>query len=351
MVWLARRLVVLLLVLSPQGLHAAPPRPEPFAGPQQILKWINGYRAKPEPDKLPLAVRAMSASGVFRDLEASGVYIGFMAGVLGDNPDRALDLVARMFPMVPEDQVAIVRAIAYSTGPGARGTAKSAGKSAAPGKASKGGAAAAGAPGDDGWKTLLRSFVERMPARKVLIQRHLDDKLPTLRTLPLEGQPAAIDVLWGYYFATGQMAAIDRLIDTLAWAKDADHLERLTTGSMVKWTMANNALQDKELLDHLKAEAGRRPKLVQTQLAEVVEAAETYETAKIRKEATQAIEDLRRKGPETTRKYTFWGQAGQTALALGCVVAGALGHPEIAVPCVIGGAASSAALKVFAPQP
>lgn len=347
MVWLACRLVVLLLAIAPQGLHAAPPRAEPFAGPQQILKWINGYRLKPEPDKLPLAVRAMSAYGVFRDLEASGVYIGFMAGVLGDNPDKAEDIVARMFPIVPEDQVAIVRAIAYSTGPSPEASAKSAGKAGR----SKAGAPSAGAGGNDDWKPLLRKFVERMPARKVLIQRHLDDKLPTLRTLPLEGQPAAIDVLWGYYFATGKMTAIDRLIDTLAWAKDADNLERLTTGSMVKWTMANNALQDKELLDHLKAEAGRRPKLVQTQLAEVVEAAETYETAKIRKAATQAIEELRRKGPETTRNYTFWGQAGQTALALGCVVAGALGHPEIAVPCVIGGAASSAALKVFTPQP
>jgi hypothetical protein len=45
----------------------------------------------------------------------------------------------------------------------------------------------------------------------------------------------------------------------------------------------------------------------------------------------------------------WWGQAGQTALALGCIVAGAMGHVEVGVPCIIGGAASSAALKYMVP--
>ena len=120
---------------------------------------------------------------------------------------------------------------------------------------------------------------------------------------------------------------------------------------MAKWTLANNALQDKELLDHLKGELSRRPKVIKEQLTEVVEAAETFETAKIRKEASGAIEELKRKGPESLRKFGFWSQAGQTVLALGCVAAGALGHVEIAVPCVIGGAATSAGLKIFGPQP
>ena len=106
-----------------------------------LLKWINGYRAKPEPERLPQAVQAMSALGLFRDLEAGGVYVGFMAGVLGDNPKTAEKLITLMFPMPPEDQVVVVRAIAYS--------------------------------GLADWKVLLGKFAERMPARKVLIDRHL----------------------------------------------------------------------------------------------------------------------------------------------------------------------------------
>ena len=316
---IAIALALLATLLLPAAAQAPKARPqEGFASPQHVLRWINGYRARPEPDRLPQAVQAMSALALFRDLDAGGVYIGFIAGVLGANPDKANKLVAGMFPMPPEDQVAVVRAIAYS--------------------------------GTPGWKDLLRQFAERMPARKVLIQRHLDDKLPVLDKLPLAGNPAALDTLWGYFFATGRMAPVDRIVDSLAWAKDGNDVEKLTAASMAKWTLANNALQDKDLLDHLKTEQARRPKPVQVQLAEVIEAAETYETGKIRKEAAAAIEELKRKGPESVRKLTFWGMAGQTALALGCVVAGTLGHPEIAVPCVIGGAASSAALRIFTPQ-
>ncbi len=84
-------------------------------------------------------------------------------------------------------------------------------------------------------------------------------------------------------------------------------------------------------------------------LREVIEAAETFELGKVRREAMAAIEQLKVKGPASARNKAWWGQAGQTALALGCIVAGALGHVEVGVPCIIGGAASSAALKYMVP--
>jgi hypothetical protein len=312
-------LASVLLAWPPSSAEAAPPRREKsFTSPQEILAWINRYRLKPEPSRLPEAVKAMSGFGVFRELDSSGVYIGFMAGVLGSHPDKADRLVTAMFPIPPEDQVAVVRAIAYSELPD--------------------------------WKDRLGRFAERMPARAVLIQRLVEGKLPTLETLPLDTKPATLDTLWGYYFGSGSKAPINRIVDALEWAKEGNDVDKLTAGSMAKWTLANNALQSKDLLDHLKAEQKRRPKAVAAELAEVVEAAETYETSGIRKQALAAIEDLKRKGPESARKMSYWGMAGQTALALGCVVAGAFGHVEIAVPCVIGGAASSAALKLFTPQ-
>jgi len=308
-----------LVVPMPSGAWASSPKREAaFTSPQAVLGWINGYRARPQPERLAGAVKAMSALGVFRDLDSSGVYIGFMAGVLGANSAKADRLVAAMFPMPPEDQVAIVRAIAYS--------------------------------GLPDWKGLLGRFAERMPARAVLIKRLTDGKLPTLEKLPLDTSPAALDTLWGYYFANGSKVPVNRIVDALAWATEGNEVDKLTAGSMAKWTLANNALQNKDLLDHLKAERKRRPAAVAEQLAEIIEAAETYETSQIRKRALAAIEDLKRKGPESARKMSYWGMAGQTALALGCVVAGAMGHVEIAVPCVIGGAASSAAVKLLSPQ-
>jgi hypothetical protein len=312
--------VVVLAMLVASATVAAPrPKPKPlFESSQDILRWINGYRAKPEPDKLPMAMQAMSRLALFKDQDASGVYVGFAAGVLGSNPDKAEKLVGKMFPIPPEDQVVIVRAIAYS--------------------------------GLPNWKELLQTFVERMPARKVLIQHYLFGKAPTLAALPLDTTPAALDTLWGYYFASGSLEPVSRIVSVLPWAKDENNVEKLTLGSMAKWTLTNNALQDKELLDHLKHELNTQPKAVTAQLREVIEAAETFETSKIRKQAMAAIEELKRKGPAQGRNIAWWGTAGQTALAFGCIVVSALGHPEIGVPCVIGGAASTAALKYLVPQ-
>ncbi len=306
-----------LLLVGPRSAESAAPKGA-FKSQQDVLKWISGYKAKPDPMRLPDAVRAMSAFGVFRDLDQAGVYIGFMAGVLGANSAKAEALVTGMFPIPPEDQVAIIRAIAYS--------------------------------GIPEWKDLLGKFVERMPARKVLIQHHLFGKAATLQTLPLHESPAALDTLWGFYFATGSPEPVRRIVSVLSWSKDANDVEKLTLGSMAKWTLATNAQKDKELLDHLKNEMNRQPKEILRELREVIAAAETFETSKLRKDAVASIEELRRKGPQSARTTTYWGQAGQTALALGCVVAGALGHAEIAVPCVVGGAVSSAALRLLTPQ-
>lgn len=307
-----------LTIAATTGSAAAPPVKGTFASPQHLLRWINLYRRNPEPKLLPLAVKAMSALGLFRDVDAGGVYLGFMAGVLSVNEKTADALITGMFPLPPEEQVFVVRAIAYS--------------------------------GLDDWKGLLGRFSERMPARRVLIQRLIDGKVPLLHQLKLEQSPSYLDYYWGFYFGTGRPASTNRIIDTLAWAREANDLDKLTTGSMAKWTLANNAQQDKDLIDHLKREASTRPKSVAKELNEIVEAAETFETAAIRRQAMTSIEELRRKGPESARKLSFWGQAGQTALALGCVVAGALGHVEVGIPCIIGGAASSAALKFLTPQ-
>jgi hypothetical protein len=321
-----RRLLAGLVILACAATVAFAAGPKPrskqpapeMASSQDILRWINTYRANPEPHKLPAAVQAMSRLALFKELDSAGVYVGFTAGVLGANPALAEKLVTRMFPMPPEDQVVIVRAIAYS--------------------------------GLPHWKELLGKFVERMPARKVLIEHHLYGKGKTLMELPLDTTPAALDTLWGYYFATGSVDHVGRILTTLPWSKDQNDVEKLTLGNMAKWTLANNALQDKELLDYLKQEMGTRPKDVAVPLREVITAAETFETSRIRKEAMGAIEELKRKGPAHGRNVVWWGTAGQTALALGCVVASALGHPEVGLPCVIGGALSGAALKYFTPQ-
>ena len=329
---LARALnsIVCLALLMPAQVDAAKPRVatnavntkpasklQPFTAPEHILRFIDRYRAKPEPERLPELVHAASALGLFRDMEGAGVHVGFMAGVIAANRDKAESLITKMFPLPPEDQVAVVRAIAYS--------------------------------GLPDWKELLGKFVERMPAKTVLIERHLSGKLPTLQAAPMEKGPVILDANWGYYFATGSPEPVDRIIATLAWAKEVNDVEKLTLAGMAKWTLANNATRDTDLLRHMKEQAAIRGKVVSATLKDVIEAVETSETARIRKEAVAGIDELRAKGPEKNRNLAWWAQAGTTLIAAGCIVAGALGQVEFGLPCIIGGPLSTAAAKYLIP--
>ena len=310
--------VFALALMAAPAVEAAPPKKkDEFASADQVLRWINSYRAQPNPTKVPALVKAVSALGLFRDLETAGVYVGFMAGVIEANPQRAEELIGKMFPMPPEDQVAIVRAIAYS--------------------------------GHPEWKELLAKFSERMPARRVLIDRFITGKQPTLKQMPLDVGAAPLDMLWGQYFATGSYDPILRMISILEWSKDGNSVERLTVGSMTKLTLATNASRDKHLLDMLKGSMAHETKETRVVLREIIDAAETFEFGRVRRDAMASIEQLKTKGPASSRNAMWWGQAGQTALALGCIVAGAMGHVEVGIPCVVGGAVSSAALKYMVP--
>lgn len=308
-----------VMLMSGSATAAGPKQkqrpPDRFHSPEAIQHWIKSYRAAPEPQLLPDAVKAMSRLGIFREVDNAGIYFGFVAGVVGANPAKADKLVAAMFPMPPEDQLVVVRAIAWS--------------------------------GLPDWKAMMGRFVERMPARRVLIERHLYGKLPGLMELPLDENPAGIDALWGYYYGTGSPEPIRRLVATLAWSTDDKDVDRLTAGNMIKLTLAINATRDLDLIGILKREAPRQTKATARPLAEVIEAAETYETARMRKQAIAAINELKQKGPSTKRNVNFWGQVGTTALALGCVAASVMGQVQFGLPCVVGGATASAALKVY----
>ena len=155
-----RRAILLLLAAAVAGVAcrgagaAARRAPARIAPKEVILGWINQYRHHPEPEQAPLAVRGLSRLGILTDTEGAGVYVGFLAGIFAHNPDKADALIAQMFPLSGEHHWAIVRAIAYS--------------------------------GLPDWRTVLQRNAERMPARRVMIEKFLAGKLPTLDQAPIE---------------------------------------------------------------------------------------------------------------------------------------------------------------------
>jgi len=228
-----------------------------------------------------------------------------------------------------------------------------------------------------GWKNVLRSVAPKLPLRQRMIDKYLAGQLPTLdqagftkqpgafaklegylgfgdkqaKPVVLEPNPALLDVLWGYYCATGTFSpSISRLIAMMSWAKERDDVDKLTLGSMAKYTLASNAARDAKLLAMLKSVAKHYPKELKANLDEVIEAAETVDLARLHKQALASIEELKRKGPGYKRDVSLWGQIGQGALALGCIGAAAAGQIEFGIPCVVGGAVGSAGLHYWETQ-
>jgi hypothetical protein len=337
-------LAVLLLptLLLPTAAFAAG-HLEEQSSRDDVLRWIDGYRARPDPGSLRIAVKIMSLRGMLHDADQASVYVGFLAGVIGAHPPTAESVVAKVLPaLAEEDQWVLVRAIAYS--------------------------------GLPDWKPLLQKFSGRMPSRDVMIRKYLDGELPALSQVPLESDkpgftdkvksffgggadkhivltfdnsPELLDILWGMYFATGNYQPVSHIIAMLPWSKDQESVERLTVGGMAKYTLVSNASRSSDLLAMLKRANNHQPKSITPILNEVIEAAETMEGTRVHKEELAAIEELKTKGPNSRREVSLWGKVGEGALAIGCIAAAAAGQVELGLPCVIGGATSSAALSAF----
>jgi hypothetical protein len=334
-------LAALLALPAPETADAA--AKGAFLSRAAVVEWADGYRHRPEPARLPAAVRTLSKSGALRDPENAGFHVGFIAGVLGANPASAETLAGKMLPLPDADQWVVVRAIAYS--------------------------------GLPEWKRLLRRVAPRLPARQAMIDQYLAGSLPTLDAIELDKSPTffekmqmhagvklktpeisfgknpeLLDTLWGRYFATGEYGPLYRILSMLPWSKDRDSVERLTVGSMAKVTLANNATMYPDVLALLKSMAKYQPGDVAGPLAEVIQAAETAQAPRLKKEALAAIDELKRKGPGYKREMTMWGYVGQGAIAVGCIAAAVVSLTAAGIPCVVGGAVTSAALNYWTMQ-
>jgi hypothetical protein len=342
-------LITMFLLMQPADA-AVTPDIDPRASLNVVQQWIYNYRAKPDYVHVPAAVRVLFHAQSFKEPENSGIYLGFIAGAIGSNPAKAEQLVTSFFPVAPEDEWVIVRAIAYS--------------------------------GLPDWKNLLRKVAPKMPGRQVMIDSYLAGRLPTLANIPLEEtkpgmldklrgvfhNPFAkddkklkmaqtfasnqdlLDTLWGYYFATGSHLPILRIMQMLPWTKSRDTLDKLTVGSMARYTLASYAVRDAGLREFLRGELANQPETVKAPLGEVIEAADTVQLGAVRKDALAAVDELKTKGSDSRRDLDFWGQIGVGAVALGCVSAAALGQVEVGIPCVIGGSASQGLLSFWEKQ-
>ncbi len=293
-------------------------KPDPFPSGDRVIGWMARYRLDPNPKLLPDVVHAMSRLGLLKERETSGVFIGFLAGALGDSGKDAKPIIARFFPMPQDEQIVVVHAIAYS--------------------------------GLPNWREVLTSFVERMPAQKIAIEKALYGKGNGLNDVPLDSGPAVLDMLWGYYLASGKHDPIIRLMSALEWSSEQKSVEKLTAAGMAKWTLASNGSRDKELLNLYYSQLSSQPKSVAGPLKEVIKAAETHDIGPIRKAALQSVDEARVRKAGEVSPWVTASQAVPTVIGLACVTASALGQAEIGIPCVVGGALSQAVANLVKGQ-
>src|SRR6195952_2819678 len=161
-------LLIALLALTQPAHAAVAPEIDPRASLSVVQQWIYNYRARPDYAHVPAAVRVLFHAQTFKEPENSGIYLGFIAGAIASNPIKAEQLIAGLFPVPPEDEWVIVRAIAYS--------------------------------GLPDWRNILRRVAPRMPGRQVMIDSYLAGKLPILTEIPLEEvKPGMLDRLKGTF--------------------------------------------------------------------------------------------------------------------------------------------------------
>ncbi|MDC7789092.1 hypothetical protein PQJ75_19355 [Rhodoplanes sp. TEM] len=336
---LIARLVAGLLavaLLAPLVAAADEPARPAFASSESVLHFIQAYRSRPEPARVPAAVRKASETGALARPDAAGLYVGFLAGVIATQPTRAEKLVAALIPFPQEDAWVIIRAIAYS--------------------------------GHPDWKGLLARNAARFPQHDAMIEAYVNGRLPTLARLAIDddpsvwarmrgwfrfGEPAprtpalavgpdVLDTLWGVYFATGDAAPVERIVALLPWSQERDDLGRLTVGCMAKFTVVANAAHDPALLALLRTALAQQPPAVAAVLKDAIQAAETTDVGRVRKEAIDAIRALETSGPAKRRESSFWGRFGDSVVSLGCAAAGAFGRAALGLPCVSGGAVAAA---------
>lgn len=319
-------------LVSPEQLEPSEPE-RAFSSPDRLVEWVYNYHAHPTPWRVPAAVHAMRDLGLFTDEEKGAFCTGFIAGVLGANRKDGPALVAKMLPMPDKDQAVLIRAIAFS--------------------------------GRPDWRDLLTKYKARMPLREPLIASYLSGKAKPLMEVELSDGPAVVYTLWGYYVATGQYEPVVRIMQALRWSRNKDDgnfsirkifsgwhndpsaVDKISTGATAKWTLASYAERNRDLLDLYRAEYTRQPPEIAKPLKDVIEAAEVFESEKIRKDQFASIEEAQKLQATNEAGMSKAATAGSIAIATGCVAASALGQIYIAVPCVIGGALYTGAVKLM----
>lgn len=215
---------------------------QPFADVEQAGQWFTYYYLKPEPERIPDALRTMSAAGLLKPDKGASPVTGFLAGVLAARPQGARALVQRLSFLPEDEQSVLLLGLWYSGIPDA--------------------------------KALLNELSSAMPGHEVRIRFLLATPAPRIVEMPPDQGAWVLDAWWGYFLATGDELPVKAVIAVLPWTQIRGDVGRLAIGGAARWSLASNAVQHDRVLEICKAQLPAQPPETARLLGEVVKAAE-----------------------------------------------------------------------------
>ena len=301
---------------------------DPRASLGVVQQWIYNYRAKPDYGHIPAAVRVLFHAQTFKEPENAGIYLGFIAGAIGVEPGEGRATRQQLLPGAggrrmgdrPRDRLFRTAGLAQ---PVAQGRAENAGTAGDDRRLSRRQAAdavrhSAGRKAARHDRQGARACSPRIPSprttRRCKSADHFRQQSGSARH--------AVGLLLRDRLASADRAHHRRCCPG---AKSHDTVDKLTVGSMARYTLASYAVRDTGLREYLRERTQGAADAVKVPLTEVIEAADTVQLGAVRKDALAAVDELKAKGSDSRRNLDFWGQVGVGAVALGCVSAAALG--------------------------
>lgn len=229
--------LTLLLSLSHAGAasgqeknqETTPPPPSP---PGEERDWLEFYYQNPDPDRFVEKMREYSDDGTLVNEGARAALIGFLSQVIRQNPKKIADWYSTLRGLPPEEQQVLNTAMLH-------------------------------ARVEEADAILKERLGEEFEKEKESVPKILEMKLPQVQTL---------DMLWGYFYATGSETAIRRIVSCFIYedAPDNPEFAKVPEGfkpfyrelpKAASWSLASNAERHPKVLETLeKLHADTDPK-------------------------------------------------------------------------------------------
>lgn len=181
--------------------------------------WLTFYYRNPRPDQLVAQLKAWSTEGTLQDKQARAPLVGFLSQVFRHNADRIDDWYSQVRDLPAADLETVTMAL---------------------------------------WMSDTKEGKQLLHKEQPGVFD--DNPPPDILKLKLD-TPSTLDLLWGYYFATGDSKALRRIVSMFNYADAPDKVEGVpddrtplykTLPGAAKWSLSSNATQHPKVLADCK---------------------------------------------------------------------------------------------------